>query len=151
MPTTRRTAFVAAPPSEVWRTVGDPHGLPRWWPGVTRVEQVRAGGFTQVLKGPKTGRQVRADYRLVTLERPTEIAWEQELEDSPFARVLRYARTSVRLTPDDDGGTRVDLVVEQKLQGFALFGGVMVRRASRRQLTEALDALKALYEPDAGG
>ena len=144
MPVTRRSGLVAAPPEELWRTVGDPHQLPRWWPGVMRVEQVRRGGFTQVLKGPKTGRQIRADFRLTVLEKPSEIAWEQELEDSPFARVLRSARFAVRLSPDADG-TRVDLLVEQRLQGFAFFGGVMVRRATKRQLGEALDGLRALH------
>lgn len=145
MPVTRRSRTLSAEPADVWRTVGDPYGLPRWWPQVERVEQVSRSGFTQVLRGPKTGRLVRADFRLVVLDAPTDIAWEQELEDTAFARVLRFSRTSVRVGPHRDGGTIVDLMLEQKLQGFALLGGLMVRRAARSTLDGALDGLAALH------
>jgi len=38
--TRRRT--VEAPVPEVWKLVSDPYALPRWWPRVSRVEDVDA-------------------------------------------------------------------------------------------------------------
>ncbi len=42
----------------------DPHHLPRWWPRVTRVEDVEDGAFTEVMRTRK-GKFVRADFNLV--------------------------------------------------------------------------------------
>jgi hypothetical protein len=46
------------------------------------------------------------------------------------------------LEPDGEGRTRVELRAEQKLRGSYRFGGFMLRRATRRQLDEALDGLE---------
>jgi hypothetical protein len=57
------------------------------------------------------------------------------------------------VTLDDagDGGTRVEVQLNQKLQGVSRFGGFMVRRAAKRQIDTALDALAGLYaDGDAG-
>ena len=143
MPTARRSRTVAAPPERVWGTVGDPHHLPRWWPRVQRVEGVTDEHFTEVL-GTDDGRSLRADFRVVD-SRPLERrAWEQELEGTPFERVFAAASTEVKLMPDGEG-TRVTLVVRQQLRGTARLGGFMVRRATRRVLDEALEALEALH------
>ena len=144
MPTTRRRRTLGADAAAVWRTVGDPHHLPRWWPRVERVEQVDAGGFTEVLRTAK-GRAVRADFRLAELEAPRVIAWEQEVEGTPFERVLSSSRTTVRLTEAGDGATEVELELRQGLRGLARLGGLLVRRAGRRALDEALDALATLH------
>src|SRR5882762_4974801 len=107
MPTARQTRMIAAPVDEVWAIVGDPHHLPRWWPRVERVEQATAGEFTEVMRSDR-GRVVRADERLVELREGSEIAWEQETQGTPFERLLRQSRTTVRLTPEGDA-TRVEL------------------------------------------
>ena len=43
MPTARRSRTIAAPAQELWDVIRDPHHLPRWWPRVTRVEDVEEG------------------------------------------------------------------------------------------------------------
>jgi uncharacterized protein YndB with AHSA1/START domain len=145
VPTTRRSATIPAPPERVWQTVGDPHHLPRWWPRVSRVEAVDPGGFTQVLQTDK-GKSVRADFRVLESTAPTVRRWAQEVEGTPFERILAAAETEVRLEAHD-GGTRVTLTLRQKLLGLARLGGFLVRGATRKQLDEALRALGSLHGP----
>jgi uncharacterized protein YndB with AHSA1/START domain len=144
VPTTRRSRTVAAPPQAVWATVGDPHHLPRWWPRVSRVERVDAHGFTEVLTTDR-GRAVRADFRLKERRAPELCRWSQDVDGTPFERILSASETEVRLAPAA-GGTRVTLQLRQRLRGTARLGGFLVRRAARRQLAEALDALGRLYD-----
>ena len=96
MPTTRRSRTIGATPDQVWRTVADPHHLPRWWPRVQRVEGVERGRFTEVLSTEK-GRSVRADFRVLESRAPEVRRWEQDVAGSPFERLLRSAETEVRL------------------------------------------------------
>ena len=58
--------------------------------------------------------------------------------------MLALSEVEVRLVADGDGATRVALSLVQRLQGMALLGSFLVRRAARRQLDEALDGLEAL-------
>jgi uncharacterized protein YndB with AHSA1/START domain len=140
VPTVRRSRVLPAPLDDVWRIVSDVHAQPRWWPRVGRVEGVTPQGFTQVLQ-TKTGRGVRADFRFVTQEEPYVRSWTQELAGTPFDRVLRSAQTTVRVSPEGDGATRVELEQRQKLRGLSRFGGFLVRKATRQVLDEALDGL----------
>jgi hypothetical protein len=55
-----------APPDDVWRTVGDPRHLARWWPKVQRVEDADGEAFTEVLQTDR-GRPVRADWTITEL------------------------------------------------------------------------------------
>jgi carbon monoxide dehydrogenase subunit G len=143
MPRTRRNRTVPADPAAVWAIVGNPHNLARWWPRVERVEQVTAGQFTEVLRSDR-GRTIRADHRLTTLVEPEQIGWEQELEGTPFARVMTYGSTSVTLSPGKAGGTKVQLERRQEMRGMARFGGgFMLKRATGRLLNEALTELAA--------
>jgi carbon monoxide dehydrogenase subunit G len=87
---------------------------------------------------------VRADFRVVESVAPERRAWEQELAGSPFERIMAAARTEVRLEPEGDG-SRVTIHVRQQMRGTARFGAWMVRRATRRQLDEALTALGDLH------
>jgi carbon monoxide dehydrogenase subunit G len=143
MPTTRRSRTVAAVPDRVWEIVGDPYHLPRWWPRVERVEGVTEDHFTQVLTTER-GRSVRADFRIVESVAPERRAWEQELAGSPFERIMAAARTEVRVEPEG-AGSRVTIHVRQRMRGTARFGAWMVRRATRRQLDDALTALGDLH------
>lgn len=141
MPVTRRSRSMAAEPEQVWTLVADPHHLPRWWPRVTRVESVESDAFTIVMSTEK-GKLVRADQRILESRPPTR-RWTQQLADSPFERILRLASTGVTVEPAP-GGVRVTLELEQRMRGLARFGGVMVRRAARKQLDTALDGLERL-------
>lgn len=158
MPSARRSRTIAAPLQELWELVGDPHHLPRWWPRVDRVEDVAGGAFTEVMRTAK-GKTVRADFRLrESDERTHTLVWEQQLEGTPFERLLREARTRLTLEPAGSGGelsideapggapeTRVTLELDQHLAGFfPRFGSLMVSRAAGKTLEEALDGLERI-------
>ena len=137
---TRLAQSIAATPEALWNVVADPQHLPRWWPRVTRVENVGEGSWTTVL-GTGKGRGVRADYRLLEWDEPRLLRFGQDLVGSPFERLMTRHETTLTLDPDDTGGTLVGLEINQKLKGTARFGAFMVRRAARSQLAEALEGL----------
>lgn len=149
MPTARHTRTIAAPAQELWETISDPHHLPRWWPRVSRVEDVTENAFTEVLS-TSSGRSVRADFRLVDVMSPQRIVWSQQVENSPFARVLKSAETEVCLENAAGGaqaGTATEVTIElrQTLNGFlARVGGFMVRKAAANTIEEALDGLERI-------
>ena len=142
MPRVRRKRTVAASPDAVWELVSDPHHLQRWWPQVQRVEDVTGDAWTNVLKTPK-GKTVRADYTRVEWRPRTLIVWRQEVEESPFEAILDEATTTIEIeAADDDVAAKVAIVSEQELHGRYKFGGFMLRRATKRQLDEALDGIE---------
>jgi carbon monoxide dehydrogenase subunit G len=140
MPRARRAHIVAATPECVWELIADPRQMPRWWPGVTRVEGVHEGHFTQVFKTER-GRSVRVDLRLRESRSPWLRAWEQELDGTPLARVLSEVVTEIRLEPAP-AGTRVTIEQRQKLRGHSRTGGFMFRRATSKKLAQALAGLE---------
>jgi uncharacterized protein YndB with AHSA1/START domain len=158
--TARCSRTIAAPADELWLLVRDPHHLPRWWPRVTRVEDVEGDAFTEVMRTTK-GRLVRADFNLVQAdEHQRALRWSQRVEGTPFGRLLKSAETEVRLTPLDartagtatDGShgnsgvaTEVTIELRQSLTGFfPRFGGFMVRRAAAATIEQALDGLERI-------
>ena len=116
--------------------------MPRWWPSVDRMEGVEGDRFTQVFK-TKRGRPVRADFHIVDSRPPGLLAWEQDLEGTPFARVLRELVIEVRLEPAGEA-TTVTIAQQQRLRGYSRTGGLMMRRASAKQLDRALDGLQQI-------
>jgi uncharacterized protein YndB with AHSA1/START domain len=142
MPRVRRQRVVGASREEVWEVVSDPHHLPRWWPNVQRVEEASPEGWTEVLQTGR-GRPVRGDMTRTAADPPARLAWRQELVESPFERILRRADTELSLEPAP-GGTLVRLTAVRKMRGLARLGGVMVRRATARQLDDALDGLERI-------
>lgn len=144
MPTARRSRIIAASLEELWEVISDPHHLPRWWPRVTRVEDVEGSAFTEVMKTTK-GKLVRADFQLVKSdERARRLSWEQQVEGTPFARLLSSAETNVSLEPAAEG-TTVTIELRQTLSGFfPRFGGFMVSRAAAATLEEALEGLERI-------
>ena len=143
MPTVRRSRTLRATPDEIWAIVGDAYHLPRWWPRVSRVENVEAEAFTQVLTTAK-GVPVRADFRVVESAAPSVRRWEQQLVNTPFERILTASAVELRLEPAGEAATRVAITLAQRLRGLGLLGGFMGRNAARRQLDGALDGLEAL-------
>jgi uncharacterized protein YndB with AHSA1/START domain len=138
----RRQRTLPAPPEEVWRVVSDPRSLPRWWPGLTRVEDASSEAWTKVLSSPK-GKAVRADYTLVVADRPRRLLWRQEVEESPFERILSASTTEIELEPDD-GGTRVAIALNHRPRGWARFSPLQMRAAATRQVQGALEGLADL-------
>jgi carbon monoxide dehydrogenase subunit G len=156
MPKTKRSRVIAADRRTVWEVVSDPYHRTRWWPKVSRVEDVheRARGsgtqWTDVLT-TASGKGVRAELRCLWSREHEGYAWEQQIEDTPFAKVLKSSVTSVALE-DEEPGTRVTIEADQKLRGLSRFGGFMLRRATGAQIDEALTGLEqAVGERGAGG
>jgi uncharacterized protein YndB with AHSA1/START domain len=135
----RRTRTFDVPPESVWEVIEDPHHLPRWWPGVTRMEGVQPDRWTQVFI-TKKGRPVRADFRLLESHPPWLRSWEQDVVGTPFERVLNESIIQIRLEPVN-GGTEVTIEHQQKLRGYSRTGGLLLRRATASKLDEALDGL----------
>jgi uncharacterized protein YndB with AHSA1/START domain len=154
MPKVTRSRFVAAEPERVWKLISDPHSMPRWWPRVVRVEDVRDPGgkrarWTAVL-GTERGTGVRADYRCTGSTAGERYAWEQEIQGTPFERILKASAVELRLKPRADG-TEVTVAGDETLRGLSRLGSTMIRGAARRRLDEALGGIeRALVgEPDA--
>ncbi|MGA2320393.1 MAG: SRPBCC family protein [Solirubrobacteraceae bacterium] len=153
MPTARRSRTIAATEEALWEVIRDPHHLPRWWPRVSRVEDVEADAFTEVMLTAK-GKVVRADFKLLCADdRARLLRWAQTVEGTPFARLLKSAETEVRLAPAPGGSpayggeraTEVTIELSQSLSGFfPRLGGYMVRRAAATTLDEALDGLERI-------
>jgi uncharacterized protein YndB with AHSA1/START domain len=144
---------IAAPRDRVWELVSDPHHLPRWWPRAVRVEDVRRMGsgkrsrWTTVL-GTERGKGVRADYRCTSAAAGERYVWEQEVEGTPFERILRYSRLEILLQDGAGDGTSVRLASSERLRGLSRLGSPMMRMATRRRLDEALDGIeRAVVEP----
>jgi uncharacterized protein YndB with AHSA1/START domain len=144
---------IAAPRERVWELVSDPHHLPRWWPRTVRVEDVRQMGsgkrsrWTTVL-GTERGKGVRADFRCTSAAPAERYLWEQELEGTPFERILRYSRLEIQLDDGGERGTRVRLASSERLRGLSRLGSPMMRMATRRRLDEALDGLERALVPE---
>jgi uncharacterized protein YndB with AHSA1/START domain len=167
MPTVRRSRTIEASPEDLWEVLGDPHHLPRWWPRVSRVEAVEENAFTEVLTGP-SGKIVRADFKLLEQVDGQRIVWSQQVENTPFARVLRSAETEITIAGASAGhaaggyrehssATEVTIELRQELQGFSprpgsgswigglsRFGSPLVRRAAHSTIAEALDGLERI-------
>lgn len=145
MPRVSRSRTIAAESGRVWDLVSDPHSLPRWWPRTQRVEDVRDPGgrrahWTTVL-GTERGTGVRADFRCIGSTHGLRYAWEQEIEGTPFERILKASRLEIGLDRDGDE-TRVTLTSDETLRGLSRLGSAMMRGASRRRLDEALEGIE---------
>jgi hypothetical protein len=111
------------------------------------MEGVGPDGWTEVHL-TKKGRAVRVDFRLLESEDPGTRAgggalraWEQEIEGTPFERVLDESITEITLEPSG-AGTAVTLERRQRLRGASrVGGGMMLKRATAKRLDEALDGL----------
>jgi len=143
MPRVSRSRVFAVEPRRIWDLVSDPYSLPRWWPRVLRVEDVRGSGkrarWTTVLETER-GSGVRADYRCVGATEGERYSWEQEVAGTPFERILRRSSMEVGVG-SEAAGARVTLTSDETLRGLSRLGATMMRGASRRRLDEALDGI----------
>jgi uncharacterized protein YndB with AHSA1/START domain len=139
----REQTVVPATPEEVWGLVSDPARLPQWWPGVTRVEEASDEAWTTVLSSPK-GKSVRVDYSRVEAEPGRRVVWRQEVDESPFERILASSTTEIALEPSE-GGTRVTVSLDQQPRGWARFAPLQFRGAGKRQVQGAVEGLDAVF------
>jgi uncharacterized protein YndB with AHSA1/START domain len=149
MPTVTRSRVIGAPVEKVWELVSDPYNMPRWWPRCVRVEDVvgdagaRRARWTAVMQTEK-GRGVRADYRCVSAAERERYAWEQEVEGTPFERILRSSNVQIELEPEDGGErARISVRAEQRLRGLSRLGSPMMRTGTGRNLEAAIDGIEA--------
>jgi uncharacterized protein YndB with AHSA1/START domain len=155
MPTARSSRKIPVPPERLWPIVSDPYHLPRWWPRVTRVEDVADGAFTEVMKTRK-GKTVRADFDVVRSDQQEGVVvWEQRLAGTPFAGVLSTSETELRVVPRAADASEVTIEMRQELSGQAgstvggrslmpSMGRRMVRRAATKTIEEALNGLEQI-------
>ena len=139
----RGETLVPAAPEEVWALVSDPARLPQWWPGVTRVEEATPDAWTTVLSSPG-GKSVRVDYTRVEAEPERRLVWRQEVEESPFERILLSATTEIALERQPEG-TRVTVALDQRPRGWARFAPLQFRAAGRRQVRAAAEGLETVF------
>ena len=141
-----RSRRIAADSGRVWELVSDPHSLPRWWPRAQRVEDVREpdsgtrARWTVVLETER-GTGVRADYRCVRAEYRRRYAWEQEIEGTPFERIIHGSGLEIELTATHRE-TEVAMTSDERLRGLSRLGSTMIRGAAKRRLDEALDGIE---------
>lgn len=144
MATVSGSIRLAAPQTTVWAQVSDPRELARWWPKVVRVEPHGSDAFTEVLTTEK-GRDVRADFTIAERQEPYRWRFVQELDETPFAAVLRESQTTIELQASGDDATELSIELERKPRGLGRFGGPMMKRAAKRQLDEALTRLGEIH------
>ncbi len=150
MSRSERSRQVLATPATLWEVISDPFAMTRWWPDVARVEGVEEDRFTLVFQS-KRKRAVRMDFQLIASDAPGSggepsghRAWEQEVEGTPFERVLDSSITEVLLDPTHGGTTQVTIAQAQRLRGYSRTGALLLRRATDKRLDEALDALEQI-------
>lgn len=141
MPVVSRSGPVAATEDRVWEMIADPGRLPRWWPGVQRVESGAENRFTMV-STTSQGRTVRSDFEISDAVPEETVRWSQLLRDSPQAGVLRSCEIAIRIEPAPTG-TLVTIEQRLRLRGWSVTGGWMLKRATRDRLDQALAALAA--------
>jgi hypothetical protein len=117
---------------------------------VERVEEATPEAWTTVMKSPR-GKVVRADYTRTVADAPRRVAWRQEVEASPFERILARAETEVALEPVGPDRTRVELLHIHRLRGLAMLGGPLLRRATGGRLDQALEGLDDIAGEDEPG
>jgi hypothetical protein len=107
---------------------------------VRQVQGGRRSRWTTVL-GTERGSGVRVDYRCTSATQGERYVWEQDIEGTPFEKILRSAALEIHLQ-GGNGNTVVTLVGSEKLRGLSRLGSPMMRQAIRRRLNEALDGIE---------
>lgn len=135
------SAFVPAPPADVWALVSDPHRLPDWDSVVGTVAPAAAGAEEWDAAAPTTTREgkplrIREDLRRIRLRReqvdaPHAVTWRMTYPDARAAneRVVRFALEHAA------GGTqvRIDAGWERGRRRRSLLGW-MLRPLARLSL-----------------
>lgn len=119
----RETVEIDAPPAEVWRTVSDPHNLPRWNPHIRAVTGAPDGplatGDRYVTEMRILGVKVLVRAQVIQVDAPR---YSEILLTGPLEATVR-----TRLRPIGHARTRLDHEVDYHLKGGPV--GELVSRA----------------------
>ena len=128
----QNAAASARPRERVWALVSDPDRLPRWWPARDPGRGGGRRGLDDRARDAARGKTVRADYTLLESRRARAAAWRQELEESPFERIMLDSSLTESAGAGRSGGTRVRLADRTRLRGLRrASAAIQVRRRSR--------------------
>jgi uncharacterized protein YndB with AHSA1/START domain len=103
----------AAPPDRVWQVWSDPRQLERWWgpptwPATFEQHDLRPGGEAHyVMTGPE-GEKARGWWRILSLEAPTSLEFEDGFSDDVGTPNLQMPTTRAQVRLEEHGaGTRM--------------------------------------------
>jgi hypothetical protein len=116
--------------------------MPRWWPLAVRSEDVHEEADTgklawTVVLRTEGGTTVRADFKRAKVREGELFGWVQEVEGTPFAKILKAASVEVAVEAADEG-SRVSITSDELLRGMSRLGRSMIKGAAQRRLDEAL-------------
>lgn len=109
-------------------------------------DTTRTPRWTMVLETDR-GNVVRADYRQTQAKSDSTLVWEQEIEGTPFERILHSSSLQLDLSAKKDS-TKLTLTARQKVRGLSKLGSPMLTRGTGRTLDEALDGLERAMETE---
>jgi|SRR3954454_6974744 carbon monoxide dehydrogenase subunit G len=140
---------IAAPPEEVYDLMLDPERLHEWVTIHRKVNHADSGAPHEGFKMDQTlclrRKNFKVQWTLTEADRPHSATWEGK---GPAGS---YARTSYRLEPNGDDGTRFSYENEFKAPGGMLGAAasrVVVGGVPDREAKRSLAKLKSLVESD---
>jgi uncharacterized protein YndB with AHSA1/START domain len=147
MSVVRASIDIDAPPEQVYDLMLDPSRLKEWVTIHRKVNHADEGprepGFQMDQTLHLRGASFKVHWTLTEAERPQHATWEGR------GPAHSYARTSYRLTPMNENGTRFDYENEFKPPGGMLGAAasrVIVAGMPEREAKRTLARLKALLE-----
>lgn len=113
------TAEFDAPVERAWQLYADPRQLEKWWGGgpgapITIVDHdLSAGGWLRAQLSAADGTKVHAYWRILAVDAPRSMEWEDGLLDDRGEPSSDFPPTSTRLqlAERDGGGTVMTIVV----------------------------------------
>ncbi|HVE26743.1 MAG TPA: SRPBCC domain-containing protein [Sporichthya sp.] len=145
------TAQFDASVERTWQLYADPRRLEKWWGGgpgapITIVDHdLSAGGWVRAQLITPEGRKVHAYWRILAVDAPHRLEWEDGMLDDRGEPSTDFPPTStrMRLTERDGGGTVMTIVVGFPSAEAMQFYLDMALEAEMSQYVERADALLA--------
>jgi len=151
MPTASVSRIIAAPQERVWALLADIANAGRWnkaWGHIEFLSEHREGIGTTFRAHTNEGPAF--DFQVTRWLPPKFIAFApvRSQDDPPY--LITLESQAFRLSPVDEGHTRVELVASASARGVRgfLLGLVLWRGYQKGGLHKALDSLQTLCEPE---
>jgi len=134
--------WIDRPVADVFSFLVEPANFPRYIPGI--VESERIGGAA-----PAPGDQIRSQLTVLGKKMEVVAEWTRLEPDSAIAsrNVAGMPVDMLTTFHEENGGTRVERVLNMEPQGF--FGSItapLVRRTAERNAVTEFETLKELLE-----